>query len=259
MEIAAFVHTHNNPELTADTVDSVKTWMTKKVFVLVDGAGWKNFDHKDVGCDLHCGLLHGRQKSPFRNILFGLKEIYKRYPDQEWYAYLENDCLVVTDQFKEDLKKAKGKWFAGCNHRTGQLDIPLLDQLVGGRVSEEHYVIGCTMFFHRDYLEKLLSENIPNKIIEATLPLPSGDFPAFRGFAFEETLFPSLSNYYRSSSVYPLSGNFTPRYPVRWPLDLLPSDVSPAATILHPVKKADDPLRLHYRRFRELIARGRNA
>lgn len=254
MEIAAFVLTHNNPQLTFDTVDSVRLWMTDKVMVLVDAVGWGNFLGSDPKYDLCRGLPHGRPRSPFRNILFGMKELYLKHPNVDWYCYCENDVLFIGDQFKRDIEKAKGKMLLGTNYRRDRdWELPLLNRVVGGEVREQHYVLGCLMFMHRKFVAQLAEWS--KSLLRETERFESGFFPDFHGYAFEEQLFPSLANYFKAGSVQALSfeGRPHPNYISRFRPEINQSEVRAGATFLHPVKNADDPIRLHYRKLRNKI------
>lgn len=258
MKIAAFILSHDNPALTTDTADSVQFWMTKDLFILVDAAGWQHFDGRPVPHEVCKGLHHGQPRGPFRNIFFGLTEIHNRYPDADWYCCMEQDCLVISDLFQADLEKASsGKWFAGTNYRPDRMDIPFLDNLLQEHVRVDHYVLGCLMFFHRRYVRKLLELDLPNKFLRETEHLRSGEFPGFRGFSVDEQLFPSLSQHLKPGSVFPLSVEGRPNihYMTRWQPELNIGDIKPGASILHPVKRADSPIRLHYRKFRENVNR----
>lgn len=265
-QFAAFVYTHNNPALTFDTVDSVQFWVSPDVMVLVDAAGWQNFHQVPAPCPLVKGLLHGQPKSPYRNVAFGLLELSKRFPDAQWYVYVEQDCLFGNAAFKEDLAKNPGKWFAGTNLRgPRQWKLPKLNEIVGGEIEEEVYVLGCVMFFHRNFVNQLKKDEVIDRLIQQTESLPTGVFPGFTGYAFEEQLFASLANYYKKNSVLGLSheDRRSPRhnwlkYVVRWQPDIEANEVSPGASIIHPSKNPYSTIRCHYRKFRDKVLKRNN-
>lgn len=247
MDIATLIHTHADPGMTADTADSVKTWMTNHILVLVDGAGWHHFGSSSFPYPLHRGLVHGRPRSPFRNILLGLAEIYRRYPNVQWFCYLESDCLVTSGGFKADLQP--GKFIGGLEYRGGgSMNMPVLNEVVGAKVKENHHLLGAIMFMSKKFVERILADDLPAKLLKVSEPLESGQFPDFHGYAFEEELFPSLAHHYRPGSVFTLGG--WEKYNVRWQPDIASGEVTPAASILHPLKTLDHPVRMHYRRFR---------
>ncbi len=227
--------------------------MTKDLFILVDGAGWHNFD-RSFPYPLYKGLVHGKSRSPYRNVLYGLEEIVKRFPNFDWYCYMESDCLVVSDIFKQDLMRNAGRTLGGVHYRGGNdIHLPLLNEIVGATVNKNHYLLGATQFFAKKFVYKLLSEDIPKKILRATNNFPSDFFPDFGGFAFEEELFPMLANHYFPNSVFNI-GEWS-RYNMRWQPDIRKEEVSHGAAIIHPLKSYDDPIRLHYKKFRDKYAR----
>lgn len=250
MDIAALINTHADPEMTADTAHSVQTWMTNKILVLVDGAGWHHFGTRNFAYPLHKGLYHGRSKSPYRNILIGLAELYKRHPNSQWYCYLESDVLIANNQFKTDL--LRGKYIGGIEYRGGgSMEIPVLNQAIGQSVKENHHLLGAIMFMSKKFVDRMMADDVPNKLLRATETFNSGDVPEFHGYAFEEELFPSLAHHYSPGSVFQL-GDWN-KYNVRWQPDITPQETTPSASIFHPLKTYNHPVRVHYRRFRERI------
>jgi len=246
-EFACLINTHANLPLTEDTADSVKYWMTPNILILVDGLGWDQFENK-TNYQILKGFNHGYPCSPYRNILHGLTEIYKMYPKVRWYCYLESDCLIANDRFKKDL--INSKFIGGLEYRYDySLNLPLLDEIVKDSVNKHHHLLGCVLFMSHTFVETLMSEDIPNKIINATADLPVGTFPDFHGLAFEETLFPSLSAYYAEDSVFSL-GEWS-KYNVRWCPEITEKEVTASATIIHPIKNINSKIRQHYRKFRK--------
>lgn len=251
MDIATLINTHADPLMTADTANSVKVWMTSKILVIVDGAGWHHFGSR-FDYPLHKGLVHGRPKSPYRNMLVGIAELCKLYPDVQWYCYLESDCLIANDRFKSDLVNQRNKYIGGFEYRGGGgMNVPILNQVVGGQVKENHHLLGAVMFMSRKFVHKMVENNLPAKLLKATEGFNSGDVPDFHGYAFEEELFPSLANYYYPGSVFQI-GEWA-KYNVRWQPDISSQEITPGVSIIHPLKSFDHPIRLHYRRFRERI------
>lgn len=252
MQIATLINTHADPELTQDTADSVATWMTDKIMVLVDGAGWHHFANLSFPYPLHKGLTHGRSRSPHRNAMVGIEELYKRHPNMDWYCYFESDCLCVSDKFKEDLRQNRGKFIGGLEYRiNGEWSLPLLDQIVDSKVRWSYHLLGAVMFMSKRFVERIVKARIPSRLVAATDKFPSDFFPDFHGYAFEEELFPSLAHYFLPESVFSL-GNWS-RYNIRWQPEIAPEETTPSASIIHPLKSYDHPVRQHYRRFRERI------
>jgi hypothetical protein len=145
MNFAAIVHSHSKPDITKDTVDSVKTYATKDVVCLIDGASWDQFG--DLGVEKIKGEVHAYKASPYRNQILGLKELYNRYPDKDWYWHLEYDTLLLTNGFKSEINKLKNVWVAGCDYRLYELDYPAIEDMIGERIKSSHYFIESQRFF----------------------------------------------------------------------------------------------------------------
>jgi len=108
MNLATVILTHNNPELTADTVKSVQAWVGDRVLVLVDQVGWPYFQSFEIkSAKVEEGFRHAYSRSPYRNYALGMKKLYDYWPDSDWFLYLEYDCLFASNDFLEDLNKPK--------------------------------------------------------------------------------------------------------------------------------------------------------
>src|SRR5215467_13191633 len=106
MDIAAIIGTHGSPELTLDTIDSVKHYMTDKVLLAVDEAGWQNFEHMKLPVyKLKC-FYHNFPRAPYRNVILSLLSACQQWPKVDWLCYLEYDCLVGSAVFRRDLAAA---------------------------------------------------------------------------------------------------------------------------------------------------------
>lgn len=255
MEFACFVATHNNLALAEDTLDSFEFWAnTKKAFILVDGAYWALFENAISSFEILKGLRHGFPKSPYRNISFGLMELYKRYPTGvDFYVYIEQDVLFIGDQFKEDLKSFPSmSGFdmrpSDYSHKPATLNLDVLDEIVGERVENDIYLLGCTLFFHKRIIKKLIDEEILDKIIKVSDQWEAGFFPNFKSYAVEESLFSSLAEHYYPHTIKHLKP-FS-RYACRWTPEIRQEELSAGTSIIHPLKNVKDPIRVYYRKFR---------
>ena len=68
MEIAFAVSAHDHPDVVQDTVESIQTYATDNVLVVVDGRSWAKFESADLGVAKLQGFNHGALKSPYRNV-----------------------------------------------------------------------------------------------------------------------------------------------------------------------------------------------
>ena len=272
MKIAAIVMTHGKPDVTFDTVDSVRTWLTDDIMLVVDKKGWHHFNNRDPqGCELLEGYTHGISRSPYRNYTLGLMNTYRRWPDHDWYFYVEYDVLVASHWIKKDLEAAqrKGVSFLGCDYRIQDMTFPLLADILGaGSFQKGHYFLGCCHFIANGFVRQLEERGFFERFLERTAEFKVGEFPGYGRHAFEEELMPTMC-VHLGGKVQELScwkggdkgiekdkwrGAGT-RYPVRYTPEIVAREVYPDASIIHPLKSFDHPIRVHYRKNRERIKR----
>lgn len=284
MEITAIVHTHGNPELTWDTVDSVKHYMTDQVVVLVDEAGWNQFDLKTAPANMLKGFYHGYFKAPYRNIIMGLLAAAQNWPNSEWYAYLEFDSLIGSSAFKTDLELAtkQNVWLIGNDYRDKQtVRFPLVEMMLKTKFEEIVYLLGAVLFYHKNFIKKCMEENFFEKFLYYTNDFKNGFFPGYE----QAIISPSVQNGYvhrsmsrREPSAWDLiehmmptlakhwggevqqfakwnqsgvwAGNYR-RYPIRWQPELFLVDHEYLqASIMHPLKSFSHPIREFHRNKR---------
>src|SRR5882757_3068814 len=131
MKFATLILTHTNPELTTDTVDSIKTWVGDKILVLVDQIAWHQFQNIKMGSTkIEEGFLHNHNRSPYRNCVLGMKKLYEHWPDSDWFLYTEYDCLFTSNIFYEDLQQANNNnaWVVGADLRRFDFQLPFLQK-----------------------------------------------------------------------------------------------------------------------------------
>ena len=220
MKIAAIIQAHNDDDVVLDTMDSVKRWMTTDILTVMDGVSWDGLD-KDKFSSSHLvkGLNHGLPNNPYRNVFFGLKQAYDKWPDKDWYCYLEYDCLVTSNSFESDLKKAEelNYWVLGTDLRMKKCTFPFLEKIIDKKFNETFYVLGCFYFLHRNYIAALNDLNFFDKFLSLTNYLPNGFFPMGSGtgtqnmvgslgpvFDLSEELIPTLA-YYLGGKIGSLS------------------------------------------------------
>jgi len=259
MEIAVVLNAHGNTELVLDTLASVRKWVTDKVFVIADGASWQTWGQNvDLGVPKVEGFRHGAPCSPYRNYTLGLMVASQTWPDVDWYCYMEYDVLFASDSFKEELAIAKQQnvWCLGNDMRKDRYNLPLLNYIVGNKIKEYYYLLGCCVFHNSDFIKKLREKNFFERFLFFTNEFRNGYFPGYserRGYDFGEHLYPTLAchlggliggfaSWDRRTLTW--GGNY-PKFPMRWEPELHPeSENFEAAAILHPLKDPNNPIRL---------------
>lgn len=260
MKIVAALNVHTDPTMVIDTLESIHQWMTSNVLLVVDEAGWDqfaNFKYKDTKVEK--GFYHHYYRCPYKNVTLSLKRMYQHWPNADWYCYIEYDCLVTSNLFMEDLAAAKkrGVWLLANDVRRnnhGGLP-PLIKELLKKSPSPLVTMLGCCVFYRKEFIKKLNDEFI-DKFLELTRDFPPGYFPDFHGYALEEELYPTLAEFY-GGKVEELAawdgfnwrGKFD-KYLMRHPLTITQKDVRPSACIIHPLKQYNDPVRTYYRNKR---------
>jgi len=262
MKIASTLMTHGDTPCVNDTIEAMQRYLTNDILMLVDGAYWEDWG-KDADVPVYkmSGFHHNFFRGCYRNITLGLMKVVDLFPDADWYCHTEYDTLFVSDAFKEDLEKAEadGVWCMGNDCRTGYFELPFLEYIVGGKISVTKYMLGCCIFYHRDFLHKLKNIDLFNRLLYLTNDFSRGYFPDYDeqgGWELAEHLYPTLANLFggrvRGQAYYSTEGwhgNYE-RYALRWQPELTMDDVFPGASILHPVKVYDCPIRAHFREKR---------
>jgi len=262
MRIAVTLMAHGDTECVRDTVESIRRFATDKILLLVDGAAWEGWG-KDVDLPVYkmSGFYHNFPKSPYRNITLGLMNTVKVFPDVDWYCYTEYDTLFASSAFKEDLERADkdGVWCMGNDARTGNIQLPIIENMLKTKINGSKYLLGCCIFHHRDYLHKLQELDFFNRFLYLTNDFTRGYFPGYEeqgGYDLAEHLYPTLANHFggkvRGQAYFEDAwhGNYK-RYPLRWKPDIDPTTENfPEASIIHPLKQYDHPIRQEQRKKR---------
>lgn len=261
MKVACLVHTHGKPDVTWDTIDSIRAYMTEDILLLVDGVGWHHFDTQNAPVGLLKGFPHGLPKAPYRNVTLGLLALIQHYPDSDWYAYLEYDALVGSSAFKCDLEDAGSKniWLVGNDYREREerkVQFPLIEVMLGEKFQEIVYLLGAVLFLNKSFAMKLIESKFLERFLYYTNDFREGYFPGYHGPAawdITEHLLPTLAKHWggnvtqfakwRAESNMWVAGNYR-RYPIRWRPDLrmIPEEYL-QASIMHPLKSYDHPIR----------------
>jgi len=254
MRFACLLMTHLDTELTRDTLESIQCYMTSNNLILVDGKFWPHFARVNFGCPTMKGLDHGHTCSPYKNQILGLQRLRKLHPDADWYAYVENDVLFATDQYKEDLELAdkKGAWSAGFEVREYYQPWPLLSNRLGIRVLYHRIMIGCCQFYRREFLERLEAMDFYDRFM-AICATYDASFPDYTHVAVEEGLLPSMCKYFGRATFqmgHWDAGHNQDRYAVRFRPLWEPGEMTRNFSIIHPIKRVEK-IRERQRKVRE--------
>lgn len=260
MEIAVVLNTHGKPEATLDTAGSVLLHAGERCLLVVDGAGWSQFDQGKTPIPLLKGFDHNHKKAPYRNVALGLWACYRRWPNCDWYCYMEYDCLFASRAFQEDLLRAgrEGVWCVGFDLREnqGQVKLELVERMLKNEFQEIVYMLGACVFYHRKFMERAAELDFFDKFLFMTNPFEKGYFPGYTAWDVMEHLMPTLARHWggglrQLSQWSEVAGRWVAgnerRYPVRWRPDIESIADCLGASIVHPLKDYNNPVREHFR------------
>lgn len=256
MKIAVLLNCHAYPELVVDTLNSLKTWVSDDIAIMIDAAGWDNFSFIHWNNIVFKSLYHGFYKSPYRNITFGLKKIYEIFPDYDWYVYTEYDCLFTSKGYLDDIQNSNEISCYASDIRFGNLSLPLLDKIFGRPIHDYFTMLGCCVFYSGAFIKKLYEMSFYDKLLDNTINLTTGEFPGYDEYAFEESLYPTLVNAL-GGKVVELgawrSGKWTNnKYMMRFKPGIDIKELSGDVSIVHPLKNIDNCLvRKHFKQVRK--------
>lgn len=261
MDIACVLNVHSQPDLIRDTIDSISTYMTDKILVLVDGAAWPTLKNESFGVGMVEGFYHNVPKSPYRNVALALQTISDNYPDVDWYCYCESDVLFGSERFKINLKMAEDKkvWMLGNDGHVSDEALPLIQALIEDSFKSSYYLLGCCLFFHKDFINKLKEINFFDRFLNLTNGFEKGFFPLYSSYDLSEHLYPTLCRHYGGNvgvfATYDHEGVWHGSYeyfPVRWRPELdAEKELFENASIMHPLKNFDNPIRAYHREKRK--------
>jgi hypothetical protein len=252
MKITAILNTHGVPKITLDTLDSIRYHMTDQILVVIDGVAWNTYTAIDLPAYKLKGFNHDWYKSPYRNIFLGLYTAAKNWPDSDWFCYIEYDCLVGSPNFKKDLIEAanEGIWCFGNDYQ--------------GKFEEVVYLLGACIFYHKDFMKVMLEKEMFQRFLFYTNSFQRGFFPLYDAWDLTEHALPTMvkhfggkikqfAAYNQHTGVW--AGNYR-KYPVRFRPELTYEEqYFLQASIMHPIKNVDDPIRKYHRAKRN--ARGK--
>jgi len=264
MEIATLLNTHC-PESTADTLESIQTFVGQNVIVSIDGAVWNDFEDIKLPAYKLKGFYHNTPKSPYRNMALGLRTLYSKFPKADWFLYTEYDCLFASNAFKKNLDFADRQdvWMLGNDGRQekNKHKFPLIEAIINEKISTCHYLLGSCMFFCNEFIERLAELDFFTKLINVSNHFTEGYFPSYTGYDLSEHLYPTLATHFGgdigsfaawNEITRTWSGNYS-RYPIRWQPELDPeTECFEKASILHHIKKNHPIREVHRKKRKEL-------
>lgn len=261
MEIACVLNVHSQPELIRDTIDSISTFMTEKILVVVDGAAWPNLKNEPFAAAKLEGFYHNVPKSPYRNVALALQNLSDTYPQVDWYCYCEADVLFASERFKINLKMAEEKdvWMLGNDGHISDEALPLIQAMLEQQFKSSYYLLGCCMFFHKKFIDKLKEINFFDRFLMLTNSFEGGFFPFYSSYDLSEHLYPTLCRHFGGNigvfATYDHEGKWHGAFeyfPVRWRPELNPETENfPNPSILHPLKDVNHPIRVLQREKRK--------
>lgn len=265
MKITAIVHTHGQPEVTQDTIDSINYYMTDRILVLVDEAGWHHFDQeKFKNVALLKGFKHGFYKAPYRNVILGLLTAWNYWQDSDWFFYIEYDGLVGSSSFYKDLDfLAKNNvWIAGNDYRRNQkVKFSLVELMLKTKFREVFYLLGAVLFIHQNFMKQ--AKEFFEKFLYYTNDFQDDFFPGYTAWDLTEHLLPTMAKHlggnigqfarWDQTLHFWSEGNYR-KYPIRWRPDLflVPEEYF-QSSILHPLKTFSHPIREFHRKKRQCL------
>lgn len=256
MKIATVMNVHADPSVVIDTLESINMYVTNNNLVVVDGSSVNVFNEVKLPATKIEGFPHKSNKSPYRNMALGLMTIYELHPEEDWYLYIEPDCLVGSDEFKRVLEIAdkQNVWMMGVNGHIDYTEMPLIESLLGEEFRSVYYLLGACLFFNQKFMKKLHELNFFEKFLNLTNGFTQGYMPGFHGYDVSESMYPTMARHFggnigvlSSYSEDVWHGNYE-MFPIRWrpSLDFVEDKMS----ICHPIKTYDHPIRCNYREKR---------
>jgi hypothetical protein len=261
MKVAAILNVHSNPEVVLDTLDSIQTYLTKDILVVIDGASTA-FDHTPLPVSSIKGFPHNARKAPYRNVALGLITLHDMYPAADWFCYSEYDCLFTSSLILQNLEYASDNdvWMLGNDGHVDEIEIPIIESIVKQKFNGSYYLLGACQFFNKVFMDRLVEMNFFEKLLMATNAYTDGFFPLFYGHDISEHMYPTIARYLGGKIGVFATYDYVQKqwhgmhefFPVRWAPDLDPDTENfPQMSIAHPIKDFRSPIRVHHREKRK--------
>lgn len=266
MNIAVVLNVHENSPVVFDTLESILKYATQKVLVIVDGAGWDQLASVPMPAYKLEGFYHACNRAPYRNVALGLKKAWELWSNEvDWICYAEYDCLFGSGEFKRYLEAANRSdiWCLGNDFRVSNIKFPLIEAMLKEKIKYTGYLLGCCVFYHRNFFKKLAEVNFFERFLYLTNEFSQGFFPGYEeqgGYDLSEHLYPTLAAHYGgkiaqlanwSERTNKWSGYYD-KFLCRFRPDLIENfDNYKGASILHPLKDYSNPIREYHREKRK--------
>lgn len=259
MKIAGILNACGDTDLVNDTLDSARKYLSEDLYMIVDGAHWTGWGSV---CEVNVkekinGFYHNYHKSPYKNVIFGLKTLYEKEPDAEWYCYFEPDVLFCNENFKEYLEEGsyRNAWCIGSDFRNTNVKLENIEKLFQNKFYITKYLLGCCYFVNKRYLMLLQSISFFDKFLYYTNSFEKGFFPGYNGYDLSEHLIPTLAHYL-GGNVYGLSSwngkewlGKKDIFALRWKPEIKEEE-NIISSIMHPIKDFESPIRIKQREIR---------
>ncbi len=261
MQIATIMNVHNNPALVRDSLDAIEKYVGNKNVILVDGLGVHDFRGLDWDVSFVRGFNHGSSRAPYRNVALGLSMVVEKYPDVDWYVYCESDVLFTSKRYQTNLEMAaeRNVWMLGNDGRVHYEPMELIAAMFKTTFSNGYYLLGCCQFFHRQFIQKLQEKDFFNRFLHLTGSFDGKTFPKFNGWDISEHMYPTLCRHLGGNigvfASYDSEKNqwhgAYEYFPMRWTPEInADTEFFKDASVIHPMKELDHPLRTYYRNLR---------
>lgn len=282
-KIATILNCHKNDELLKDTLDSIRNFLSKDVLLVIDGYSKDDFSDINYTYKIE-GFTHNSSKAPYRNVILGLMNAWKIWGEEaDWYCYTEPDCLFAENDILKDLEK-RNSWLVGNNLQKEKLSknfednvFPFVEKIIKKQINDTYYLIGCCLFFKKDFIRKLIELDFFEKILIYTNAFNKGEYPKYKGHDISEHLFPTLAWYLggglgefaNSTNPERLSGEYN-KYKIRFggsytyhsttnslekcslgDLGIEDFESCKKSYVMHPIKEYNNPIRKHHRMLRQ--------
>lgn len=263
MELAVAISAHpEKPEVVVDTIDSILVHGTDKILMVVDAVGWDRYKDVPMPCHKLEGFHYGCARAPYRNVALSLSVLTDTWPDCEWYIYCDYDVLFASDRFKKNLIMAEEKdiWMMGNDGHVDVQAMPLIQAMLGEELKNSYYLLGCLHFYHRKFINKLKEINFFERFLTLTSGFGNGFFPFYSGYDLSEHMYPTLCRHFGGNiGVFASYDGVDKKwhgsgeiFPMRWKPEInAETENFLDASIYHPIKAFDHPIRVQHRERRK--------
>lgn len=261
MNVSVILNVHSNPDVVLDTLDSIQTYITKDILVVVDGASTA-FDNAPLPVPKIKGFRHNIPRSPYRNVALGLMNLREMFPDSDWYCYTEYDCLFTSSRTLQELELAtqNNVWMLGNDGHVDEIRLPIIEAIVKSEFKHSYYLLGACQFFSKVFMDKLVEMDFFERLLAMTNSYSDGFFPLYAGYDISEHMYATIARHLGGNIGVFATYDYVNQkwhgaheiFPVRWKPDLDPEKENYSqAAICHPLKSFDHPIREHHRRIRK--------